>query len=118
MNEIKIYKNEGIQADEFSFMKNAISQSEARKYETLMQKASLLYTILKYNLANDYTTKQNEILKNISIEEINTLAKKWLLDDKMKIVLAGDKAKIAPGLERLGYKIIDVDADGEIISNN
>ena len=118
MNEIKIYKNEGIQADEFSFMKNAISQSEARKYETLMQKASLLYTILKYNLANDYTTIQNEILKNISIEEINTLAKKWLLDDKMKIVLAGDKAKIAPGLERLGYKIIDVDADGEIISNN
>ena len=118
MNEIKIYKNDGIQVDEFSFMKNAISQSEARKYETLMQKASLLYTILKYNLANDYTTKQNEILKNISIEEINTLAKKWLLDDKMKIVLAGDKAKIAPGLERLGYKIIDVDADGEIISNN
>jgi zinc protease len=83
-----------------------------------MQKATLLYTILKYNLANDYTTKQNEMLKNISTEQINTLAKKWLQVDKMKIVLAGDKAKIAPGLERLGYKIIDVDADGTIINNN
>ena len=118
MNEITTFKNEGIKADEFSFMKNAISQSEARKYETLMQKATLLYTILKYNLANDYTTKQNEMLKNISTEQINTLAKKWLQVDKMKIVLAGDKAKIAPGLERLGYKIIDVDADGTIINNN
>jgi zinc protease len=118
MNEITTFKNEGIKADEFSFMKNAISQSEARKYETLMQKATLLYTILKYNLANDYTTKQNEMLKNISTEQINTLAKKWLQVDKMKIVLAGDKVKIAPGLERLGYKIIDVDADGTIINNN
>jgi zinc protease len=118
MNEITTFKNEGIKADEFSFMKNAISQSEARKYETLMQKATLLYTILKYNLANDYTTKQNEMLKNISTEQINTLAKKWLQVDKMKIVLAGDKAKITPGLERLGYKIIDVDADGTIINNN
>ena len=36
----------------------------------------------------------------------------------MRIVLAGDKAKIAPGLEKLGYKIIDVDADGEIASPN
>ena len=116
MKEIKNYKEDGIKAEEFSFMKNAISQSEARKYETLMQKATLLYTILKYNLANDYTTQQNETLKNISMEEINTLAKKWLQDDKMKIVLAGDKAKIAPGLEKLGYTIIDVDADGELVS--
>jgi zinc protease len=116
MKEIKNYKEEGIKADEFSFMKNAISQSEARKYETLSQKAGLLYTILKYDLDNDYTTKQNEILKNISMDEINTLAKKWLQDDKMKIVLAGDKAKIAPGLEKLGYTIIDVDANGEVVS--
>ena len=118
MKEIKNYKEEGIKAEEFSFMKNAISQSEARKYETLMQKATLLYTILKYNLANDYTTQQNETLKNISMDEINMLAKKWLQDDKMKIVLAGDKAKIAPGIEKLGYTIVDVDADGEIASPN
>lgn len=118
MKEIKNYKEDGIKAEEFSFMKNAISQSEARKYETLMQKATLLYTILKYDLANDYTTQQNETLKNISMDEINTLAKKWLQDDKMKIVLAGDKAKIAPGLEKLGYTIVDVDADGEIASPN
>jgi zinc protease len=50
------------------------------------------------------------------MDEINTLAKKWLQDDKMKIVLAGDKAKIAPGLEKLGYTIIDVDANGEVVS--
>lgn len=117
MKEIKNFKESGIKADEFSFMKNAISQSEARKYETLSQKAGLLNTILKYDLDNDYTTKQNEILKNISTKEINELATKWLQDDKMKIVLAGDKAKIAPGLEKLGYTIIDVDADGEVMTN-
>jgi hypothetical protein len=32
----------------------------------------------------------------------------------MKIVLAGDKDKIEPGLKALGYTIVELDADGEI----
>jgi hypothetical protein len=32
----------------------------------------------------------------------------------MMIVLAGDKDKMAPGIEKLGYKIVELDSDGEV----
>ena len=38
-----------------------------------------------------------------------------LSPDKMNILLVGDKAKILPGVKKLGYKIIELDADGKKI---
>jgi zinc protease len=46
--------------------------------------------------------------------EINALAKKWLNLDKMNILLVGDKAKILPGLQKMGYEIVELDADGNV----
>jgi zinc protease len=111
--EMENYYNGGMKADELSFMKNALGQSDARKYETGFQKAGFLVNILQYNLSSDFVEKQNKQLQAISIAELNQLAKKWMDPAKMNIVLAGDKEKIAPGLEKMGYKIIDLDADGE-----
>ena len=39
--------------------------------------------------------------------------KKWVVNDKMNILVVGDKAKILPGLEKLGYEIIELDVDGK-----
>ena len=35
--------------------------------------------------------------------------------DKLNMLLVGDKAKILPGLQKLGYKIIELDADGKLV---
>ena len=42
------------------------------------------------------------------------MAKKWIKPDKMNILLVGDKAKILEA-EKLGYEIIELDADGKTI---
>ncbi len=60
----------------------------------------------------DFVKEQNRILKNISKEDINALAKKHLPIDKMNIVLVGDKSTIKPGLEKLGYEVIELDTEG------
>jgi zinc protease len=114
MREIKEYREGGISAEELSFMKNALGQSDARKYETGFQKAGFLINILQYKLPSDYIEKQNKQLQAITANEINTMTKKWIDPDKMTIVLAGDKDKITPGLEKLGYTVVEVDADGEL----
>ena len=57
--------------------------------------------------------QQNNIVKTISKAEIDALAKKWINTDKMNILVVGDKAKIVPGLQKLGYEIIELDADGK-----
>lgn len=112
MKEIKRFREEGITDEELAFMKNAVGQSDARKYETSFQKAAFLNNMLRYNLEPDYVAKQNEILKNITKEEINALAKKHLQVEKMSIMLVGDKATIKPGLEKLGYEVVELDTDG------
>jgi zinc protease len=48
----------------------------------------------------------------ITADEINKLAAKWINVDKMNILLVGDKAKILPGLQRLGYEIVELDVNG------
>ena len=115
MKEIKRYSEEGITDEELAFVKSAIGQSDARNYETAFQKASFLNNIIRYKLDAGFVKEQNEILEEITKEEINALAKKHLPVDKMNIVLVGDKAVIKPGLEKLGYEVIELDADGKLL---
>jgi zinc protease len=75
-----------------------------------------LRRILDYNLSEKFTEEQAVILKSISVPEINALASQYLPTDKMVITIVGDKEKILPGLQKLGYEVVDVDSDGNIKS--
>ena len=112
MKDIRNYASGGITADELAFTKNAIGQSDALRYETGFQKAAFIGRILTYNLPANYVEKQNKLLAGMTKTEIDGLAKKWLVSDKMNILLVGDKVKILPGLEKLGYEIVELDVDG------
>ena len=112
IKEIKNYADNGIISEEITFMKSALGQRDALLYETGGQKAGFIGRILEYNLPANYVDTQNAILKNMTKAEIDELAKKWLNVDKMNIVLVGDKAKILPGLEKMGYEIVELDSDG------
>lgn len=112
IKELKNYAAAGITEEELAFMKQAIGQRDALAYETGNQKAGFVGRILQYNLPVNFAETQNNILKNIKKTEIDALAKKWLDVNKMNILLVGDKAKILPGLQKLGYDIVELDADG------
>jgi len=113
MKEITDYSTNGIKEDEVAFMKKSIGQSDARNYETGIQKAAFIGRIQEYNLPADFVTKQNAILTNISKKDIDALAKRYIDPVKMNILLVGDKATILPGLKRLNYEIVELDADGK-----
>ncbi|HEY1024606.1 MAG TPA: insulinase family protein, partial [Sphingobacteriaceae bacterium] len=112
IKEIKNYAASGINSDELAFMKSSIGQSDARRYETNGQKAAFLSRILDYNLKASYVQEQTSILKKISEKEIDALAKKYLDLDKMVIVVAGDKETVFAGLQKLGYEVVELDAEG------
>ncbi len=112
MKELSGYAKTGIREDELAFMKSAIGQRDALRYETGFQKAGFIGNILRYNLAGDFVDQQNKIVNSISKKEIDAIATKWLDTSKMNILLVGDKVKIQPGLERLGYEIVELDVNG------
>jgi len=115
MKEIKNYSTNGITEDELKFMKNSLGQRDARSYETGFQKAGFIRRILDYNLPANFVDQQNKILANLTKKEVDAVAKKTLNADKMNILLVGDKAKIYEGVKKLGYEIIELDADGKKI---
>lgn len=112
MKEIRNYAADGPTTAELAFMKKSIGQSDARSYETGIQKAAFIGRLQQYNLSPDYVSQQSKIQGSITAKDINGIAKKYLDVNKMNIVLVGDKALILPGLKRLGYEIVEVDADG------
>ncbi len=117
MRELKEYAATGITAEELTFLKSAIGQRDALRYETGFQKAGFIGRILEYDLPTNYVDEQSKILNNITKEELSALAKRLLNVDKMNILLVGDKAKILPGLQKLGYEIIELDADGNALKS-
>ncbi|MFN4312750.1 MAG: M16 family metallopeptidase [Chitinophagaceae bacterium] len=115
MREMKEFSEGGITADELTFLKSAIGQRDALRYETGFQKAGFIGQILEYGLPGDFTDQQAKIVAGISKADIDALAKKWINTDKMNILVVGDKEKILPGLQKLGYEIVLLDADGKPI---
>lgn len=110
------YKKSGPTQEELNFTKNALVQSEARKYEAALQKASFLSRIIEYNLPADYTKRQNDILTNMTLEQLAKFYKSTLPSmDKVNIVLVGDKAKVWDGINKLGYEVIELNKEGNPI---
>ncbi|MBC7888285.1 MAG: insulinase family protein [Ferruginibacter sp.] len=112
MKELTNYAASGITPEELAFTKSAVGQRDALLYETGNQKAVFIGRILTYDLPANFVETQNKILSAITEKDIDAMAKKWLTPGKMNILLVGDKAKILPGLQKLGYEITELDSDG------
>ncbi len=112
VRELKNYSENGITEEELEFMKNAIGQRDALRYETGFQKAGFIRNILDYDLPANYTEVEQKTLKNMTKKDIDALAKKYIAVNKLNMLLVGDKEKILPGLQKLGYPIVELDVNG------
>lgn len=115
VKEITQYALNGPTADEITFTKNSIGQSEALDYETPGQKAGFLKMILKNNADKNLQKRRTQILNNITVDEIAKLANEYLPYNKLIIVIVGDKATVWDGIQKLGYPIIELDTHGNKI---
>ncbi|OWP63440.1 peptidase M16 [Hymenobacter amundsenii] len=115
MSEITNYRN-GISDDELQFLQASVGQSDALKYETGQQKAFFLSRLLEYDLPLDYVKQQSDLLKALKKEDVQASAQKYLPADKMYIVVVGDRAKVFPDINSLGYEVVELDTDGNRVA--
>ena len=114
--EIRNYAEKGISESELLFTRNSLGQNDARMFETPQQKRGFLANILVYDLDDDFVQEQSTILSGIGKGEIDEVARKYLVMDDMIIVVVGDKQVILPGLEALGYEIVELDDAGNVLN--
>jgi zinc protease len=115
-NELKKYNENGITEEELSFTKNAIAQSDALKYESPMQKLNFIKRVLEYNLPKDYVAVQTKILNQITKDEVNKYAKKFLPYNNMVVVIVGDKETNLEKIKKLGFEVVEIDVNANQIN--
>jgi zinc protease len=113
MKEIRTYLANGPSKEEVAFMKSAIGQRDALRYETGPQKALFISRILDYNLPANYIDQQTKILQKITAEELQKVGQQYINPEKLNVLLVGDKQKIMDNVKKLGYEIVELDADGK-----
>ncbi len=106
--EINLYQSQGLSSDELVFMQKAFTQSDALEYETPQDKALFLQRLQEFSLSPDYVEKQMMIINQVTVDDLNAIAKKELNLSDMQTLIVGDRVKVLPQLEKAGYKVIEL----------
>ncbi|WP_421133993.1 M16 family metallopeptidase [Alteromonas sp. A079] len=107
-SEMQQYIDQGVSDDELRFMRNAFTLGDALEFETPRSKARFLRQLHSYNLEKEYRKEQLDIIRGISIEEINALAENYLHTDTMQIIVVGDYSAIEGQLKALNMPIVSL----------
>ncbi len=83
--------------------KSFLLKSNARRFETLGAKLNMLDNISDYGWEADYVKDREQIVKDITKEEISELARKYANPDRMVWLFVGDAETQMDRLEQLGF---------------
>lgn len=83
--------------------KNFLLKSNARQFETLGAKLSMLENISDYGWAPSYVKEREDIVKNMTIDNISELAEEHANPSRMIYVVVGDAKTQMNRLEALGF---------------
>ena len=100
--EFENYITEGINEEELAFTKNSIANSDALRYETAFQKSRFLARIQRYDLDGNYTKKQKEMLNDMTLADVKSIANKYLKMDDHIVVVVGNKYALKGKLQKFG----------------
>jgi zinc protease len=89
--------------EDLDVTKGFLIKKNARAFETSGAKLGMLSSISKYGWDYDYVRQQEEIVRNMTVDEIRALAKKYVDPSKMIYLIVGDAETQMDGLEELGF---------------
>ena len=114
-DEIAKYK-EGITPEDLEFTKNALIKSNARRFETQGSLLGMLQEMSAYDLPADYIEKEEEVVRNMTLEQHRKLAQDYLDESKMAYLVVGDAATQFEQFKNMGFDEVKlIDKEGEEI---
>jgi len=111
LESVQIFKSlmekyrDGISAENLESTKNALIKSNCRRFETLRSLNGMLQNIGTYNLSTDYIKNEENIIKNMTLEQHKALAEKYINPSRMYYVIAGDAKTQFKPLSKLGVEM-------------
>jgi len=89
--------------EDLDVTKSYMIKSNARKFETLGAKLNMLREISDYAYDYDYIKNQEQKVEELSVMDIQDLAKQYINPDKMYYLIVGDADTQMEKLSELGY---------------
>lgn len=89
--------------EDLDFTRNSLMKGYARQFETLGAKIGMLSEISLYNLPVNFVKGEQAVLQSITIEQVKSLALKYIDASKMYYVIAGDAKTQMELLEKIGF---------------
>ena len=110
-----IVSSKPVSDDEFNRVQRNMTLQLPGMWETNRSVLSSLVEQTKFNLGDDYYKTYDGRVRKLTRDELQQLSKQVVNAGLINWFVVGDKAKILPDLKKLGYEIIEVDADGNVI---
>ena len=79
-NPLNIFKKsienyrKGISEEDLEFTRNSLIKSNLRRFETINNLLSMLSSISKYNLPDDYVLKEENVVREMTLDQHKNLA--------------------------------------------
>ncbi len=99
--EIDRMHSEGITAEELDFSKKGIIGSFTQTFETPLQIVMALQNIALYGLPDNYFNTYLQNIDAVTLNDVQSVARKYLDSSHMDVVVVGDLKEITPGVEAL-----------------
>jgi len=103
IKEILENYGENYNENDLEVTKGYMIKSNARAFETLRNKLSMLTNISNYGYTDDYVKQHEEIVKTMTVADMKALAKKYLNPNKMIYLVVGDASTQLDKLGQLGF---------------
>ena len=100
--ELRKYR-EGISEEELQFIRNSMIRSNALRFETNDAMTEMLFSIGKYGFSDDWVKKEEDVIRNMTVEEHKAITQKYFDPDRMYWVVVGDAATQMKQLEKVGF---------------
>ncbi len=95
--------DETFSTEDLDVTKSFLIKKNARAFETTGAKLSMLSQISMYNWPYDFVRQQEKMVNDMTVENIQQLAKKYVDPDKMFYLVVGDAKTQLDQLKKLGY---------------
>jgi zinc protease len=104
-----------ITQEEFIASKEALMRQFPASFETNGQVLDHLAQLVYFDLPDDYYNTYTERINSITLDQVQTAARKHLKKDSLMILVVGDRTQVEPELRKLHLPIFFVNPQVELV---
>ncbi len=93
----------GVSQSDVDFTKDALLKGNALQFETQRALLGMLNTMSAYGLPDDYIMQEENYVRQLTVDEVNTMVNKYIDPMRMYYVVAGDPATQLKEMKKLGF---------------